>query len=148
MSKSLVCLSVLFVLLVTLFGAALSLQSQGISDDEIRFGSRPYVPPSANAIHVQTNAVQVPVVVRNSSGKAVSGLKQSDFQLFDDGHPVKIASFAIENSVTLPLQYVQAPQVVDTSLPPVAPPVNPPPPTPRYVALFFDDISMRMPDMV
>jgi VWFA-related protein len=134
--------------LIVFAGAALHLSSQGISGDEIRFGSRPYVPPSANAIKVQTNAVQVPVVVRDSTGKAVAGLKQSDFRLFDDGHPVKIASFAIENPIALPLQYVQAPQVVDASLPPVAPPVNPPPPTPRYVALFFDDISMRMPDMV
>jgi VWFA-related protein len=148
MPKSLVRLSVLFILLVTLLGGALRLASQGITDDEFRFGSRPYVPPSANAIRLQTNVVQVPVVVRDSNGKAVAGLKQSDFQLFDDGHPVKIASFAVENSASQPVPYVQAPQVVDASLPPVAPPMSAPPPPTRYVALFFDDISIRMPDMV
>ncbi len=87
--------------LILLAAGVIRLHSQGISEDEIRFGSRPYVPPSANAIHVQTNVVQVPVVVRDSQGKAVAGLKQSDFQLFDDGHPVKIASFAVENSTSV-----------------------------------------------
>jgi VWFA-related protein len=138
-----------FALLLILFGAGvLRLASQGISEDEIRWGSRPYVPPSANAIRVQTNVVQVPVVVRDSNGKAVAGLKKSDFQLFDDGHPVQIASFSVENSTPQPVPYVQPPRVVDASSSPVAPPVNPPPPAPRYVALFFDDTSMRAPDMV
>jgi VWFA-related protein len=146
---TLVKLGALFTLFLILLAATtIRLRSQVISDDEIRFGSRPYVPPSANAIHVQTSAVQVPVVVRDSSGKAVAGLKQSDFQLFDDGHPVTIASFAVENVTPLPVQYVQAPQVVDASLPPAVPPVNPPPPTARYIAIFFDDLSMRTPDLL
>jgi VWFA-related protein len=134
--------------LILFAGAAIRLASQGISDDEIRFGSRPYVPPSANAIHVQTNVVQVPVVVHDSNGKAVPGLKQSDFTLTDDGHPVKIASFTVENYSSLPAQYVQQPQVIDASLPPTAPAVNPPPPPMRYIALFFDDLSMPMPDLL
>ena len=149
MSKPLARFAGLLALLLILYGAGgVRLHSQDISQDEIRFGSRPYVPPSANAIHVQTNAVQVPVVVRDSIGKAIAGLKQSDFQLFDDGHPVKIASFAVENLIPPPVQYVQAPQAIDTSLPPVAPPVNPPPPSLRYVALFFDDFSTSVPELV
>jgi len=133
--------------LILFADVAVRLASQNISDDEIRYGSRPYSPPSANAIHVQTNIVQVPVVVRDSKGKAVAGLKQSDFTLTDEGHPVKIASFTVENYSPLGVQYVQAPQVIDANLPPVAPQENPPAPAPRYVALFFDDINMRMPDM-
>jgi len=151
MSNPLLRFSALFaLLLIILSGGILHLASQGISEDEIRWGSRPYVPPSANAIRVQTSVVQVPVVVRDSKGKAVSGLKQSDFQLFDDGHPVQIASFAVENSASAPVRAPQAPQVVDASLPPAPPvaPMNPPPPPPRYVALFFDDSSMRMFDVV
>lgn len=141
------CGVILSASLFILFAAGLfQPRCQTRSDDEIRFGSRPYVPPSATAIHVQTNAVQVPVVVRDSQGKAVAGLKQSDFQLFDNGHPVQIASFAIEHALPQPVQYVQAPEVVEASLPPLVPPVNPPPPTPRYVALFFDDISLRLGD--
>ena len=110
-------------------------------------GSRPYSPPSANAIHVQTNIVQVPVVVRDSTGKAVAGLKQSDFTLTDEGHPVKIASFTVENSLPRPIADPLAPQIIDASLPPVIPiaPMNPP--QPRYIALFFDDTSMHMFDV-
>ena len=149
MSSPFVRRSVFFAALVILIAAgAIRLASQSISEDEIRWGSRAYIPPSASAIRVQTNIVQVPVVVRDSHGKAVAGLKKSDFQLFDDGHPVQIASFSVENFAPLPVQYVQPPQVVDASLPPIAPPMNPPPPTPRYIALFFDDLSMRTPDLL
>ena len=142
--------SALFVfLLILLGGGVLRLTSQGISEDEIRWGSRPYLPQSANAIRVQTNVVQVPVVVRDSKGKAVAGLKQSDFQLFDDGHPVQIASFSVENSPSAPVRSVQPPQVVDASLSaaPALAPMNPPPPPSRYIALFFDDTSLRMFDV-
>lgn len=134
--------------LIIFAGASIRLVSQNISDDEIRWGSRPYFPPSANAIHVQANVVQVPVVVRDSNGKTVAGLKQSDFTLTDEGHPVKIASFTVETSSTAPITAPQAPQIIDASLPPeaVMTPAKPPP-QPRYVALFFDDINMRMPDM-
>ncbi len=150
MSNSLIRSTVLAALVLTLFASAVRLASQNISDDEIRWGSRPYSPPSANAIHVQTNIVQVPVVVRDSKGKAVAGLKQSDFTLTDEGHPVKIASFTVENYSTAPFAVPQAPQIVDASLPPIpiSAPVNPPPPPPRYIALFFDDFSTRVPDLV
>lgn len=150
MPKPLARFSTLLALLLILYGArGAHLHSQVISEDEIRWGSRPYIPQSANAIHVQTNIVQVPVVVRDSHGKAVAGLKKSDFQLFDDGHAVEIASFTVGNLAPQPVQYVQSPQIVDASLPPVAPPVNPSsPPAPRYVALFFDDLTMRTPELV
>jgi VWFA-related protein len=136
-------------LLILAAGSARLLQSQGISEDEIRWGSRPYVPQSASAIRVQTTVVQVPVVVRDSHGKAVAGLKKSDFQLFDDGHPVEIASFSVENFLTAPPAAPKAPQVADASLPPVPAmaPMNPPAPPARYIALFFDDTSMRMFDV-
>lgn len=151
MSSPLARRSAFFAVLVLLVAAgAIRLASQSISEDEIRWGSRAYIPPSANAIRVQTNIVQVPVVVRDSHGKAVAGLKKSDFQLFDDGHPVQIASFSVENSPAAQAPAPQAPQVVDASLPPalVMKPMNAPPAPARYVALFFDDTSMRMFDVV
>jgi VWFA-related protein len=150
MSAPIPRIAALFALLFVLFCSGASrLASQGISEDEIRWGSRLYVPPSANAIRVQTNVVQVPVVVRDSKGKAVAGLRQSDFQLFDDGHPVQIASFAVENSRTAPDHVAQTPKVVDASVPeaPALAPMNTPPPPLRYIALFFDDTSMRMFDV-
>src|ERR1019366_1697912 len=149
-SRTATRLTALFVFLLILFGGGvLRLASQGISEDEIRWGSRPYVPQSANAIRVQTNVVQVPVVVRDSKGRSVDGLKKLDFQLFDDGHPVQIASFSVENSPSAPVRSVQPPQIVDASLSavPALAPMNPPPPPSRYIALFFDDTSMRMFDV-
>jgi VWFA-related protein len=131
---------------------AVPMLAQSISEDELRWGSRPYVPLPPNAIRVQTNIVQVPVVVRDSNGKAVGGLKKSDFELFDNGHQVEIASFNIENAPGTPVPVLQKAQIVDASLPNIgvspAPPLIPTPPTPRYVALFFDDLSMRMFDVV
>jgi len=40
--------------------------------------------------------IQVPVVVRDRAGHAVANLEKQDFQLFDNGKPVEIASFALE----------------------------------------------------
>lgn len=88
------------------------------------------------------------MIVREANGKAVAGLKKSDFQLFDDGHPVEITSFAAESALAEHEHISQLPKVVDASMPPAPPPVNPPPPRPRYIALFFDDASMRASDVV
>src|ERR1700744_5788611 len=47
-------------------------------------------------IKVHVNSVLVPVVVRDSHGRAISDLKQSDFQLFDKSRPLTITSFTVE----------------------------------------------------
>jgi hypothetical protein len=72
--------------------------AQGISEDEIRWGARPYAPQPENAIRVQTNMVEVGVVVRDSHGKTVSGLKQSNFEVYDNGKLQKTTFFSIENA--------------------------------------------------
>jgi VWFA-related protein len=136
-------------LLVFVLAAPLSFGqgAQSISEDEIRWGSRPYFPEPANAIHVKSNFVQVPVVVRDSNGKAVGGLKKSDFALSDNGRQVTISSFNVENvpGALIPAPVVSLPQNVNIEVRSVAPP---PPPTPRYIALFFDNVSMRMFEVV
>src|ERR1700685_1111636 len=122
MSSSRIRLNAVVALFLFLLAvSSVRLVCQNISDDEIRWGSRPYSPPSANPIHVQTNCVQVPVVVRDSKGKSVAGLKQSDFTLTDEGHPVKIASFTVENYSAAPIAAPQASQVVGATLPATPP---------------------------
>ena len=79
------------------YGRRLPLLGQSFSEDEFRWGSRPYFPDPANAIRVQSNFVQVPVVVRDSDGKAVGGFRKYDFELFDNGRQVEIASFNVES---------------------------------------------------
>ncbi|MFZ0820132.1 MAG: VWA domain-containing protein [Candidatus Acidiferrales bacterium] len=137
-------------LLALVVPGMLGQNSPSPSEDEFRWGARPYVPQPPNAIRVKTSIVQVPVVVRDSNGKALPGLKKSDFELYDNGHPVEIASFAVENQPAEPLRASQPVPVVNTNLATAAPPppVNPPAPTARYIALFFDDTSMRMFDVV
>ncbi len=72
------------------------LQGQGISEDEIRTGTRPYTPQARGTLRVQTNLVEVGVVVRDASGKPVAGLKQSDFQVLDNGKLQAISAFSVE----------------------------------------------------
>jgi VWFA-related protein len=120
---------------------------QGVPNDEIRWTSRPYVPQPPNTIRVNTNVVQVPVVVRDEHGKAVAGLKKSDFELYDNGHAVEISSFAIENTPTLALQNAATSQGSNITRPASAPAPSTAPP-PRYIVLFFDDTSMRVFDIV
>ncbi|HLW99226.1 MAG TPA: VWA domain-containing protein [Candidatus Acidoferrales bacterium] len=130
---------------VTGIMAAVALHGQAISDDEIQMGSHPYVPLSASIIRVRSAFVQVPVIVRDKQGKAVGGLKKFDFELFDNGHQVEISSFSVENTAAMPLQDGATPQTL-TGPQPSTTPTLAPSPTPRNIALFFDDASMRTSD--
>jgi VWFA-related protein len=55
---------------------------------------------SDTAIKVQVNLVLVPVVVKDSSGNAVPGLKKEDFQLLDNGKPQAVSTFSVETAET------------------------------------------------
>src|SRR5215467_230123 len=52
------------------------------------------------AIKVEVNLVLVPVIVKDSSGEPVSGLKKEDFQLLDNGKPQTISTFSVETAET------------------------------------------------
>ena len=49
-------------------------------------------------VQAQRNMVLVRVVVRDSNGHPVSGLRKEDFRLFDNGKPQDIDQFAVETS--------------------------------------------------
>src|SRR5437867_9065217 len=51
-------------------------------------------------IGVEVNLVTVPVTVRKSGGGFVNGLRQSAFQILEDGEPQEIISFAQEGVPT------------------------------------------------
>jgi VWFA-related protein len=114
-------------------------QSQGIPEDECQWISRPYTldPPSAN-IRVQSNLVEVPVVVRDSHERPVSDLRKEDFLLFDDGKPQPIQIFSVQNAGPGPMLPKQTAATVEMPAPPVAVAT---PPQARFVALFFDDLN-------
>ncbi len=115
------------------FLATLAMVAQDLPPDEFFWASRPYLPEIAavNAIRVQSNLVEVPTLVLDSKDKPVGNLKKDDFLLFDNGKPQTISIFSVFTEPAAP-----------TTPPPGAAPSAPPPVQPRYVALFFDDVSI------
>jgi VWFA-related protein len=54
--------------------------------------------PSEATIKVEVRQVLVPVVVTDKQGHHATGLKQADFQVFEDGVEQKISGFSVENA--------------------------------------------------
>ncbi|MFZ0703045.1 MAG: VWA domain-containing protein [Candidatus Acidiferrales bacterium] len=128
--------------LLALISFAISF-AQTLSPGEVRISSGPYAPPAA-ALRVQTNEVQVGVVVRDGKGKVVSGLKQEDFAIYDDGKEQAISSFSVETrELRVPAEKAAAgaPEAAQPNLPAEAPRRA------RYVALYFDDLNTQFGDM-
>jgi VWFA-related protein len=117
--------------------------AQALSPDEVRISSGPYPPPVAT-LRVQTNEVQVGVVVRDGKGKVVSGLKPEDFAVYDDGKEQAISSFSVETrELHVPMEKAAAGA-------PTAEQANSAAQAPRrarYVALYFDDLNTPFGDM-
>jgi len=90
----------------------------------------------------RVNLVMVPVVVRDSKGKAIGNLKKEDFQLFDKGKPQTISRFAIEKSDgrVVPLE-VAADELGEKKAP------QGPPPASRFTAYLFDDMHTAFGDL-
>jgi VWFA-related protein len=70
--------------------------AQGIDPSEIRVKSQAYVAP-VHSFRVDTNLVEVGVVVRDSHGRAVSGLNKENFRIQDNGREREIANFAVDS---------------------------------------------------
>lgn len=132
--------SLAFLFLLTPF----DLQGQGIPEDEIRWGSQPFSPLLPGAIRVQTNLVEVGVVVRDGRGKPVEGLTQNDFEIYDQGKRQRIALFSVESSLRAA---APAPVNNQPNSPNQPPPAPPPAPKPRYIAFYFDDNNMPASDL-
>jgi VWFA-related protein len=106
------------------------------------------------AIKVQVNLVPVRVVVKDAAGNVVSGLKQEDFQVLDNGKKQRISSFSVETAET------QGESVAATAGEKAAGTetgkgaegkagagvANASPMPQRFVALVFDDLHMKAAD--
>jgi len=126
---------------VGLFVAALAACSLALLAAQAPNSSSPAPTQAASpsVISVQTNLVLVRVVVRDGHGNAVTGLSQTDFQLFDNGKPQTIAYFSTENAAAPP-----APAPTLSTQQAGAPSANSPTSTQRYTALFFDDYHLQI----
>jgi len=109
-----------------------TLLAQNIPPGQFMWDTGPYFPESAAMFRAENTSIEVPTVVRDPAERPVAGLTKDDFQLFDNGRPQIVTSFAVLNgrgSVTLPAVPGGSPQSVPAEV------------ESRYVALFLDDVN-------
>lgn len=103
-------------------------------------------------IRTQSNLVRLDVEVTDKSGKPVKGLKESQFEVTDNGKPQKISTFTYED-----IEAIQTAGAADAT--PVVLPVDSRTPLPeekvtdqtrdrRLMVLFFDLSSMETDDLL
>lgn len=91
------------------------------------------VSESPYKIRTERNVVVLRVIVRDKTGKAVTGLHKEDFRLFDNGKPQVITNFSVENA-----SVAAAPAAAESRTQP--PPGGEGSPQ-RFVAFLFDDVN-------
>lgn len=106
----------------------------------------PFVPPGATqsgsglTLHLNVNAVLIPVDVRDAHGRSIDDLQKQDFRLYDDGKPRPLSGFLvekraapprIEEGVTTSKREAQTISIPQKTTPPG-----------RYTVFVFDDLNL------
>jgi VWFA-related protein len=97
------------------------------------------------------NAVLVPVVVRDSHGRAVGNLRPEDFQVFDKNKPQAISGFSIQKRAAVEgAKPTAGPPPVDraTPQPPVPVRESSPGAPKRFTVFVFDDMHLSTGDLM
>jgi VWFA-related protein len=94
------------------------------------------VPTAAQRFETGATAVVVDVVVRDKSGRFVTGLTPADFVVAEDGVPQRITSLQLIGTPSAEGAATAAP-----GAPPAPPPDSTAPEQPRFTALVFDRLE-------
>ncbi len=114
--------------------------------------------PKPFHLKLDVSRVLVPVVVRDAQGNSVTGLKQEDFRVFDNGKPREVSGFTVEKraGANAPIQKSGNPQIQNSPSP-----LQPAPPTPlaptddshsvilpaRITVFMVDDLHISSEDL-
>src|SRR5579863_298655 len=127
-------------MLVGICAMVVSAAQQAVAPQEVRVSSRTYVPPPPYTLRAQTTLVEVGVVARDQHGRAIAGLTQSDFKIYDQGRERPIAAFSVDTYTPAEMPRSAAQNGNATSQGTIAPPPARAVHAPRYIALVFDDV--------
>jgi VWFA-related protein len=117
---------------------ALPAQMQ-IPADELSLHAAPYFPsPAPGTFRAQVELVEVPAVVRDSKGIAITNLTREDFEVLDSGRKQGISAFSVEtfSRAGEPIEPVMGPAPDRTHTP-----QSKSEPPRRYIALVLDDLN-------
>jgi VWFA-related protein len=123
--------SLLFALALAVSGVYLAAQEK-VDPKELRATVSEYVPRTPFILKAEATLVEVGAVVRDSKGRTVAGLQQSDFEITDEGQPRPITGFSV---------YTATPASQDIAAGKDEAPQLPTQPRVRHVGLIFDDMN-------
>jgi VWFA-related protein len=127
-----VCLALVCLALVCCAGSILAQRTE-----------RAPASPGDAKIRVAVNSVVVPVVVRDLQGRAVGGLQQEDFKVFDNNKAQAISGFSVESRArveTDPAGAGATPESSATAQTSAAPT--------RFMVFLFDDMHLEPGDLL
>lgn len=107
----------------------------------------PNSPQTSAPLRAVTIVVPVRVVVRDSHGDAVRNLKRQDFKLFQDGKRQEILNFTPVD-VAITRLSAASPATGNTNSPASTSTMRAITPATRFIALFFDDVHVELPDLM
>lgn len=115
-------------------------QSEGADQNTAEMTSR----EAPATFQARVNLVLVPVVVRDSQGRAIGNLRKEDFQVFDKNKPQVITKFSVEKSGGQAAQEAQAATNAGENA--AGKPAAPELPE-HYTAYLFDDVHLEFGDL-
>jgi len=98
---------------------------------------------AAPTFSTRVNLVMVPVVVRDSQGRAIGNLKEEDFQLADKGKPQLITRFSVERAGAVPAAVT--PEANTSATPADSRSVVIPE---RFLVYLFDDVHLNAANLI